>query len=43
MISVTMVEANVYEVILQGQERNRFRVAMSQEYYRELCGLIVTH
>ena len=43
MISVTMVEANVYEVILQGQERNRFRVAMSQEYYRELCGLTVTH
>ena len=43
MISVTMVEANVYEVVLGGQDRDQFRVLMSQEYYRELCGLTVTH
>jgi len=43
MISVTMVEANVYEVVLEGQDRDQFRVLMSQEYYRELCGLTVTH
>ncbi len=43
MISVTMIEANVYEVVLGGQDRDRFRVLMSQEYYRELCGLTVTH
>ena len=43
MISVTMVEANVYEVVLGGQDRDKFRVLMSQEYYRELCGLTVTH
>ena len=43
MISVTMVEANIYEVVLDGQEEARFRVTMSQEYYRELCGLTVTH
>ena len=43
MISVTMVEANIYEVVLDAQEGVRFRVAMSQEYYRELCGFTVTH
>ena len=43
MISVTMIEANVYEVVLGGQDRDRFRVLMGQEYYRELCGLTVTH
>ena len=43
MISVTMVEANVYEVVLEGQDRDQFRVLMSQEYYRELCDLTVTH
>ena len=43
MISVTMIEANVYEVVLGGQDKDRFRVLMSQEYYRELCGLTVTH
>ena len=43
MISVTMVEANVYKVVLGGQDRDQFRVLMSQEYYRELCGLTVTH
>ncbi len=43
MISVTMVEANIYEVVFDNLDEDRFRVAMSQDYYRDLCGLTVTH
>ena len=43
MISVSMVKANVYEVISGSGDGDRFRVTMSQELYRDLCGLSVTH
>ncbi len=47
MISVNMVDANVYQVIVEGQAaqdgESSHRVRMSQEYYRELCGATVTH
>lgn len=43
MISVNMVEANVYEVIVEGEEETIHRVHMSQAYYRELCGATITH
>ena len=38
-----MVDANVYEVIVEGDTETSHRVSMSQEYYRELCGATVTH
>lgn len=43
MISVNMIDANVYEVIVEGDTETRHRVHMSQEYYRELCGATITH
>ena len=43
MISVNMVAANVYEVVVQGETETVHRVSMSQEYYRDLCGATVTH
>ena len=43
MISVSMVEANVYEVLSGPGDSDRFRVTMSQELYRDLCDLSVTH
>ncbi len=43
MISVQMVDANEYEVIVQGETETRHRVHMSQEFYRSLCGAMVTH
>ena len=43
MMSVTMIEPNVYEVRIDGDTRTTHRVRMSQEYYRELCGMTVTH
>ena len=43
MISVSMVEANVYQVKCGPGDTDRFRVTMSQEFYRDLCGLSVTH
>ena len=43
MISVNMVAANVYEVVVQGETQTVHRVGMSQAYYRELCGATVTH
>ena len=38
-----MVDANEYEVVVQGETPTTHRVHMSQEYYRELCGATVTH
>ena len=43
MISVSMVAANEYEVVVEGEVETRHRVIMSQEYYRNLCGATVTH
>ena len=38
-----MVDANVYEILVQGETDTRHRVHMSQDYYRMLCGATVTH
>ena len=43
MISVVMVEPNTYDVRIAGETETRHKVHMSQEYYRELCGMTVTH
>lgn len=43
MISVNMIDANVYEVCVQGDAETVHRVGMSQAYYRRLCGAKVTH
>ena len=43
MISVNMVEANVYNVVVEGDSQTSHRVHMSQEFYRSLCGASVTH
>lgn len=43
MISVNMVDANIYEVIVEGEQETTHRVHMSQEYYRRLCGATITH
>ena len=43
MISVNMVAANVYEVVIEGANETIHRVHMSQAYYRKLCGATVTH
>ena len=38
-----MVDANIYEVIVEGEQETTHRVHMSQEYYRRLCGATITH
>jgi hypothetical protein len=43
MISVIMVDPNIYEVRIEGDPQTRHRVHMSQEYFRKLCGGTVTH
>ena len=45
MIQVTMVDANTYQVVVDGRGRRptRHRVTLSQEYYRQLSGGTVTH
>ena len=43
MISVNMVEANVYQVVVQSDVETTHRVSMSQAYYRQLCDMTVTH
>ena len=43
MISVNMVDANVYEVVVAGETQTTHRVHMSQDYYRAMCGATVTH
>ncbi len=42
-ISVTLVDADTYEVVIDGPPETTHRVYMSQAYYRELCGGQVTH
>ena len=43
MISVNMVDANEYEVVVEAEQPTTHRVTMSAEYYRQLCGMTVTH
>lgn len=43
MISVHMVDTNVYQVVVEGDTETTHRVHMSPAYYRELCGMTVTH
>ena len=43
MISVTLVDADEYEVVVEGEVETAHRVHMSQAYYRSLCGATVTH
>lgn len=43
MISVHMVDANIYQVVVEGESETTHRVHMSPTYYRELCGMTVTH
>jgi len=46
-ISVTLVDADTYEVVVgggrEGGAETSHRVHMSQAYYRKLCGGTVTH
>ncbi len=42
-ISVTLTDANSYEVVVDGDGETTHRVYMSQSYYRQLCGGTVTH
>jgi len=43
MISVNMIDANLYQVVVEADQESVHKVHMSQEYYRELCGATVTH
>jgi hypothetical protein len=42
-ISASLVDANTYQVIVDGAVETQHRVHMSPEYYRKLCGGRVTH
>ncbi|NJN50455.1 MAG: hypothetical protein HC809_00315 [Gammaproteobacteria bacterium] len=41
-ISVTLIDTDSYEVVVDGQHETTHRVHMSQHYYRQLCGGTVT-
>ena len=43
MISVSMVGANIYQVVVSDEVETEHRVEMSAEYYKKLCGGKVTH
>ena len=43
MISVNLVDADTYQVVVEAETETEHRVTMSQAYYRELCGATVTH
>ncbi len=48
MLSVTMIDANIYEVVVGGTEDaahspTRHQVYLSPDYYRKLCGGAFTH
>lgn len=43
MISVTMVDAHVYEVVVEGSTETTHRVLMSPDYYQKLSGRQFTH
>jgi hypothetical protein len=38
VITVNMLAANVYEVVLEGSEESIHRVTMSPEFYKQICG-----
>ncbi len=43
MISVSLIDANTYQVVVEKDVETTHVVRMSQEYYRELCGATVSH
>ncbi len=43
MISATMVDANTYEVIVEGDVETSHTVTLDPDYYRKLCSGTVTH
>ena len=43
MINVSLVDADIYQVIVEREQETTHVVHMSQEYYRQLCGATVTH
>ena len=43
MISVSLIDANTYQVVVERDVETTHVVRMSQEYYRKLCGATVTH
>ena len=43
MISATMVAANTYEVIVEGEVETIHTVTLSADYHRQLCGGTLTH
>ncbi len=43
MISVSLVDANTYQVVVEEDIETTHVVRMSQDYYRKLCGATVTH
>ncbi len=43
MISVSLVDANTYQVVVEKEVETTHVVSMSQDYYRQLCGARVTH
>ena len=46
MISASLVDVNVYEVVVDGSdgaEETVHRVTLEPDYYRKLCGGTVTH
>ena len=43
MISVNLVDADTYQVVVESDSETEHRVTMSQTYYRALCGATVTH
>ena len=43
MISVSLIDANTYQVVVEKDVETTHVVRMSQEYYRKLCGATVTH
>ena len=42
MISVTMVAAHTYEVVVEGDTETTHRVRMSADYHKKLCGGTMT-
>ena len=42
MISVTMVDVNLYEVVVEGETETCHRVGMSADYHKKLCGGTMT-
>ena len=43
MINVSLVDADTYQVVVERDPETTHVVHMSQEYYRQLCGAMVTH